>query len=77
MSQMSVSTQELFMRLGATPRTRSARADRLFRKLRDSEDMDASSNQSLTEKNNTMTNANKLRPQSLVLKTRRMVSEDF
>lgn len=37
MSRIDVSTRELFLRLGATPRSRSARADRLFRRLRTEE----------------------------------------
>jgi hypothetical protein len=31
---MDVTTQELFLRLGSTARTRSAKADALFRRLR-------------------------------------------
>lgn len=38
MSRVNLSTQELFLRLGTTPRTRTVRANQLFRKLRDSED---------------------------------------
>lgn len=34
MSRIDLSTQELFLRLGSTPRTRSVRADSLFRRLR-------------------------------------------
>ncbi|MEM9706380.1 MAG: hypothetical protein AAF850_09935 [Pseudomonadota bacterium] len=34
MAKHQQSTQELYLRLGSTPRTRSVRADRLFRKLR-------------------------------------------
>lgn len=34
MSRIDLSTRELFLRLGATPRSRSARADKLFRRLR-------------------------------------------
>jgi len=34
MSRVDLSTQELFLRLGSTPTLRSARADRLFRQLR-------------------------------------------
>jgi hypothetical protein len=34
MSRIDISTRELFLRLGATPRARSARADQLFRRLR-------------------------------------------
>jgi hypothetical protein len=34
MNRIKPTTGELFLRLGATPRIRSARADRLFRKLR-------------------------------------------
>lgn len=42
MSKIDLSTTELFMRLGATPATRSARADSLFRRLRQAtEDVDA------------------------------------
>jgi hypothetical protein len=37
MSRIDLSTQELFLRLGSTPRTRSARADSLFRRLRTEE----------------------------------------
>ena len=34
MSRIDVSTREIFLRLGTTPRSRSARADKLFRRLR-------------------------------------------
>jgi len=34
MSRIDLSTRDLFLRLGATPRSRSARADKLFRRLR-------------------------------------------
>lgn len=34
MSRIELSTHELFMRLGTTPATRSARAEGLFRRLR-------------------------------------------
>jgi hypothetical protein len=34
MSRIDRSTHELFLRLGSTPRTRSTRADKLFRQLR-------------------------------------------
>jgi hypothetical protein len=37
MSRIDLSTHELFLRLGSTPRTRSARADKLFRRLRSEE----------------------------------------
>jgi hypothetical protein len=37
MSRIDLSTRELFLRLGATPLSRSARADRLFRRLRTEE----------------------------------------
>lgn len=37
MSRIDLSTHELFLRLGATPRSRSARADKLFRRLRSEE----------------------------------------
>lgn len=37
MSRIDLSTQELFLRLGSTPRTRSTRADKLFRQLRSEE----------------------------------------
>ncbi|MEQ1930851.1 MAG: hypothetical protein ABL957_10000 [Parvularculaceae bacterium] len=41
MSRIDLSTtRELFLRLGATPRSRSARADKLFRRLR-AEDSEA------------------------------------
>ncbi|MEL7491113.1 MAG: hypothetical protein AAGJ73_10360 [Pseudomonadota bacterium] len=43
MSRMNLSTQDLFLRLGATPRTRTVRADQLFRKLRDDEAIDLES----------------------------------
>ena len=35
MNRSNVSTQQLFLSLGSTPRTRSVRADQLFRKLRE------------------------------------------
>ncbi len=35
MSRSTLSTQQLFLSLGSTPRTRSVRADQLFRKLRE------------------------------------------
>ncbi len=38
MSRMDVTTQELFLRLGTTSQSRSARADALFRRLRAEED---------------------------------------
>lgn len=34
MSRIDLSTRDLFLRLGSTPRSRSARADKLFRRLR-------------------------------------------
>jgi plasmid maintenance system killer protein len=34
MSKLDVTTQELFLRLGTTSRTRSAKADAVFRRLR-------------------------------------------
>lgn len=37
MSRMDRSTQDLFLRLGSTPRLRSSRADSLFRRLRSEE----------------------------------------
>lgn len=37
MSRMEITTQELFLRLGTTSQSRSARADALFRRLRDQE----------------------------------------
>ncbi len=37
MSRMDVTTQELFLRLGTTSLSRSARADALFRRLRSTE----------------------------------------
>ena len=37
MSQSTPSTTEIFRRLGDTPVTRSARAEKLFRKLRNNE----------------------------------------
>ena len=40
MSRIDITASELFLRLGATPRSRSARADKLFRRLR-SEEQDA------------------------------------
>lgn len=40
MSRIDLSTYELFLRLGATPRTRSARADKLFRRLRSEEEQE-------------------------------------
>ncbi|NJO33624.1 MAG: hypothetical protein HC869_11250 [Rhodospirillales bacterium] len=40
MSRIDITAGELYLRLGATPRSRSARADKLFRKLR-SEEQDA------------------------------------
>ncbi len=40
---MNLSTQDLFLRLGATPRTRTVRADQLFRKLRDDDAIDLES----------------------------------
>lgn len=42
MSRVDTSIQELFLRLGGTPATRSARADSLFRRLRDDEAADIS-----------------------------------
>ncbi|MBB5518708.1 hypothetical protein [Amphiplicatus metriothermophilus] len=38
MSRIELTTGELFLRLGPTPRSRSARADRLFRRLRSEEE---------------------------------------
>lgn len=35
MSRIDVTTQDLFLRLGATSRSRSTRADALFRRLRE------------------------------------------
>jgi len=40
MSKTNLSAQDLFLKLGTTPRTRSVRADQLFRKLRDGEPVD-------------------------------------
>ncbi|HOP19983.1 MAG TPA: hypothetical protein PK585_07865 [Amphiplicatus sp.] len=40
MSRMDLSTYDLFLRLGTTPRTRSARADQLFRRLRSEEEQE-------------------------------------
>jgi hypothetical protein len=37
MSRIDISTEELFLRLGSTPRLRSSRADSLFRRLRGDE----------------------------------------
>jgi hypothetical protein len=37
MSRIDISTRELFLRLGSTPQSRSARADKLFRRLRSEE----------------------------------------
>ncbi len=37
MSRIDLSTREIFLRLASTPRTRSARADQLFRRLRNEE----------------------------------------
>ncbi len=37
MSRIDVTTQELFLRLGDTSQSRSARADALFRRLRSAE----------------------------------------
>lgn len=37
MSRIDLSTEELFLRLGSTPRLRSSRADTLFRRLRSQE----------------------------------------
>ncbi len=37
MSRMNISTEDLFLRLGSTPRLRSSRADSLFRRLRSGE----------------------------------------
>ena len=34
MSQLEITTQDLFLRLGATSRSRSTKADALFRRLR-------------------------------------------
>lgn len=38
MSRIDLSTRDLFLRLGPTPHSRSARADKLFRKLRSDEE---------------------------------------
>lgn len=38
MSRMDVTTQDLFLRLGSTSQSRSARADALFRRLRSAEE---------------------------------------
>lgn len=40
MSRIDLSTYDLFLRLGSTPRTRSARADKLFRRLRSEEEQE-------------------------------------
>lgn len=40
MSRIDLSTHDLFLRLGSTPRTRSARADKLFRRLRSEEEQE-------------------------------------
>ncbi|MEQ8179878.1 MAG: hypothetical protein RIC52_18035 [Amphiplicatus sp.] len=40
MSRIDLSTGELFLRLGSTPRSRSARADKLFRRLRSEEEQE-------------------------------------
>jgi len=40
MSRIDLSTYELFLRLGTTPRSRSARADKLFRRLRSEEEQE-------------------------------------
>ncbi len=40
MGRMNLSTTDLFLKLGATPRTRSIRAEQLFRKLRGEEAID-------------------------------------
>ncbi|MEM8936888.1 MAG: hypothetical protein AAGC77_10820 [Pseudomonadota bacterium] len=37
MSRLDVTTQDLFLRLGSTSRSRSARADEVFRRLRSDE----------------------------------------
>lgn len=37
MSRIDLSTHDLFLRLGSTPTRRSARADELFRRLRNEE----------------------------------------
>lgn len=37
MSRIDISARELFLRLGTTPQSRSARADKLFRRLRSEE----------------------------------------
>jgi hypothetical protein len=37
-SRIDISTHDLFLRLGATPVRRSARADELFRRLRNEEE---------------------------------------
>ncbi|GAB4516382.1 MAG: hypothetical protein Kow00133_00090 [Amphiplicatus sp.] len=47
MSRIELTTGELFLRLGPTPRSRSVRADRLFRRLR-SEDEEALAQSMLT-----------------------------
>ena len=39
MSRIDLSTHDLFLRLGTTPRSRSARADKLFRRLRSDEEL--------------------------------------
>ncbi|WP_425408706.1 hypothetical protein [Hyphococcus sp.] len=43
MSRMDTTTQELFLRLGTTSQSRSVKADALFRRLRDQEQTDLSS----------------------------------
>ena len=40
MSRMDLTTQELFLQLGTTSMSRSAKADALFRRLRDNEQDD-------------------------------------
>ncbi len=40
MSRMDPSIEELFLRLGATPATRSAKAESLFRRLRTEDEKD-------------------------------------
>jgi hypothetical protein len=40
MSRIDTSVQELFLKLGGTPATRSARAESLFRRLRDEDARD-------------------------------------
>lgn len=40
MSRIDITTHDLFLRLGSTPRTRSARADKLFRRLRSEEEQE-------------------------------------